>query len=419
MPSRAIQAAAVALMMVFTSPALADVWEDFADAIRDGGALIDDAKTPQDERTRAEGYRQLSRMLRLAFWSFVEFGADPAHPTIFLATDPADQTGGTTSHAMYHQMFLNGTDTYRITGRRGTFPLFEFNLTEGRVGHTATAKTVDFVTERSLRGARRRKFEIWISPDCGSLIVDNCLRSTPDALWLIIRQYSAKPWKEKSATFHVENMTTGFGRNPSTDGRFTEEQIGQRLLTAAAFAKGIQAHFKRNMDLIRSSLPPNSMVFVSPAQTGGNALPNGHNFSVGHFLIQPDEALVVDFEPPRDPVPPFWNFQLVDYWFRPLDYWSRHESSVADRTVTRQSDRSIRLVLAHDDPGICNWLDLKGYIHGNMQFRLSRDLDQPHPNFQMTLMKLADVQAAAPERRRRCKVRGPENYQSPLLRFWD
>lgn len=123
-------------------------------------------RTPQDDRNRAEGFRQLTRLLRLGLWSIGEYGfgqMGDEHSQVFLATDPTNSTGATTSNALYFGMFPNGTDTYRISGERGTFPLIEFNLQEGRVGYTLSASTVDFLTEREMVFPDEGRFEVWIS----------------------------------------------------------------------------------------------------------------------------------------------------------------------------------------------------------------------------------------------------------------
>jgi hypothetical protein len=381
------------------------------------GAVYD--RTPQDDRNRAEGFRQLTRLLRLGLWSIGEYGfgqMGDEHSQVFLATDPTNSTGATTSNALYFGMFPNGTDTYRISGDRGTFPLIEFNLQEGRVGYTPSASTVDFLTEREMVFPEEGRFEVWISPECESLDVDNCLTSTPETTWLLIRQYAAKPWKETSMTFHVDNTSTGQGKNPATDLIRTEAEYAERLVEAAKFARNLAQHFKGNQDLTRFYLQPNHLLSVNTG--GGNALPNGHSFTTGHFELQPDEALVVEFEAPNDPVPPFWGFQVVDYWYRPIDYWSRMESSVSNETATPEADGSYKLIMSAQDPGMCNWLDLKGYTHGGMQFRLSRDIDQPRPDFALEVVKVAELQAAPPEQLD-CLERGPDDPRSPLMRLVD
>lgn len=377
------------------------------------------ARGPQDDRNRAEGFRQLTRMLRLGLWSIAEFGfgsMGDEHSQVFLATDTTNTTGATTSNALYFGMFPNGTDTYRITGDRGTFPLIEFNLQAGRVGYTESATTVDFTTEREMVFPEEGKFEIWISPECESLDVDNCLTSTPETTWLLIRQYSGKPWLETSMTFHVDNTTTGEGKNPATDLIRTEAEYAERLVEAAKFARNLTQHFKGNQDLTRFFLNPNVLFSVNTG--AGNALPNGHTFTTGHFEIADDEAAIIEFEAPDDPSPPFWGFQVVDYWYRPIDYWSRMESSVSNETATPEPDGSYRLIMSSQDPGLCNWLDLKGYTHGGMQFRLSRDIDQPRPQFTVTVVKVADLQASAPAELD-CLERGPEDPRSPWMRLVD
>ena len=109
----------------------------------------------------------------------------------------------------------------------------------------------------------------------------------------------------------------------------------------------------------------------------------------------------------------------MDYWYRPIDYWSRFESSISNRTATLARDGSVKLIMSSENPGLCNWLDLKGYTHGGMQFRLSREVEQGLPPFTTTLVKVADLQAEAQQSGKlRCTTRGPDDPWSPPMRFW-
>src|SRR5262249_59870920 len=89
----------------------------------------------------------------------------------------------------------------------------------------------------------------------------------------------------------------------------------------------------------------------------------------------PDEALVIDAEPP---VCDYWNFQLSNHWLESLDYryWPIH---VNKGTAKYRPDGSVRVVVAHEDPGTENWLQTAGHARGAMCWRWIRAETHPQP----------------------------------------
>ena len=75
----------------------------------------------------------------------------------------------------------------------------------------------------------------------------------------------------------------------------------------------------------------------------------------------------------------------------PLDYDHRsvHTNS---HTTKYEADGSFRLVVAHEDPGVPNWMDTAGHDHGIMGVRWVRADSLPEPRCR--LVKLADVRGA-------------------------
>jgi hypothetical protein len=106
---------------------------------------------------------------------------------------------------------------------------------------------------------------------------------------------------------------------------------------------------------------------------------------LGVWNLAPDEALVIDAVPPKCD---YWNFQLGNIWAESLDY--RHRNvHVNSGGATYRDDGSFRLVVAHEDPGVPNWIDTAGHHHGTMALRWVRT--DAHPKPQSQVMKLADV----------------------------
>ena len=63
-----------------------------------------------------------------------------------------------------------------------------------------------------------------------------------------------------------------------------------------------------------------------------------------------------------------WNFQLNNYWMESLDY-RYHTIHVNKHSAVYEPDGSVRIVVAHRDPGVPNWIDTCAHGEGTMCFR--------------------------------------------------
>jgi LPS sulfotransferase NodH len=59
------------------------------------------------------------------------------------------------------------------------------------------------------------------------------------------------------------------------------------------------------------------------------------------------------------------------------------------------SDNVVRFVIAHDDPGVHNWLDTQGFSDGNLGYR--NLMSQNPAQFRTRLVERADVVAQLPK----------------------
>ena len=104
-----------------------------------------------------------------------------------------------------------------------------------------------------------------------------------------------------------------------------------------------------------------------------------------HWALAEDEALLVDVTPPECE---YWNFQLNNYWMESLDY--RHFRVHTNKHLAHYDvDGSVRLIVAHQDPGLPNWLETAGHASGTMCFRWVRAKEHPEPRTR--LVKLANL----------------------------
>ena len=95
-----------------------------------------------------------------------------------------------------------------------------------------------------------------------------------------------------------------------------------------------------------------------------------------HWALAPDEALVIEVQPPECE---HWNFQLNNYWMESLDY--QHFTIHTNKHLaTYLADKSIRIIVTHQDPGLPNWINTCGHESGTMCFRWIRAKNHPQPS---------------------------------------
>ena len=97
---------------------------------------------------------------------------------------------------------------------------------------------------------------------------------------------------------------------------------------------------------------------------------------IGSFQLAPDEALVVEVEPPRGL---YWSYSLGNPWWETIDY-GRHQSSLNGHQAVVDEDGLLRVVIAHHDPGVANWLDTAGHSEGPIILRCVRTETAPVPD---------------------------------------
>ncbi len=126
---------------------------------------------------------------------------------------------------------------------------------------------------------------------------------------------------------------------------------------------------------------------------------------IGSWEIGPDEALLIEVVPPEGL---YWSFSLGNPWWETIDYGS-HQSSINGHQAAVDDDGVMRAVIAHDDPGVVNWLDSAGHSAGPIILRCVRTETAPIPVTRV--IKFSDVAQSVPAGSRRVT---PEERRATL-----
>ncbi|MBP1687365.1 MAG: hypothetical protein H6Q33_3508 [Deltaproteobacteria bacterium] len=351
-------------------------WEQFCDTVKNAGAVILRERSPKNGLDRAEGFRYLSRLTRLALEKFVEHN-DPTTPRFYRLSHETGKIGCDNPDSYYQNAAIDGQYEYRLWGNRGTVSYLGFGTYYGNYGSQARSGCSGYLDGGDLQVAPDGSFEIILS--CRKH-PGNWLPMEPDSSMLIVRENVLDAKNERLAELHIERLNAAGPPAP-----LTPEHLGAGLADAARFVVGTATIFTDWAEEFMQR--PNELLPLDPARTGGAHGDPNIRYYMGYWALAPDEALLIEGTPPQCE---YWNFQLNNYWMESLDY-RYHSIDYNKHTTTYRPDGSFRLVITRQNPGVPNWVDTAGHASGLMGFRWIKAATHPRPRAR--LVKVAEITA--------------------------
>lgn len=296
-----------------------------------------------------------------------QFEEDAAAPTFRAIVTPWRKALGDNADAMYHDAKIDPAGTYRISGRTGGAVYVSFTVEAGAEDGAFPKSTVGVLNDTGFDVDAGGRFELTLG---GPRRERNWLRLAGDASRVTVRHY----WEDKGVS----------GRVPAPDLELRIDLVGGEVLpaprapgdeTVARAIRRMATYVRaRTIDLIPipgSGEPPPFVsripnVFPPPVKPGAHALAAADAaYSMAPYVLGPDEALVISGRWPecRCANVSLWNRQMQTY-----DYL-RHCVSLNRAQVEPEPDGSFRVVIAHRDPGMKNWLDTEGRPFGLVFWR--------------------------------------------------
>jgi hypothetical protein len=349
-------------------------WNQFCDTLKLAGSVILRDGSPTDAFTRAEGFRYLSRITRAALETFVE-NADPHAPVLGRVVHETVKMGADNPDNRYYNAAISGEHEYRLWGKRGTVHYLGFGTQRGGYGEGAGMPPTGYLEAQDMQLEADGSFEIILSCEQQP---GNWLPMTPETGTLIVRQTFLDQETEVPAELHLGRIGAPGRPSPLTPRGIDEAlQKSARLVGGAAaifagWAESFQSHI--------NELPPFDPE-LSRAYGGDPNICYFHSY----WQLAPDEALVIEVMPPECD---YWNFQLNNHWMESLDY-RYFRIHLNKHTAVTEPDGSVRLVVAHTDPGTPNWIDTAGHERGTMCWRWVRASEHPQPRTEV--VKVAEL----------------------------
>lgn len=372
---------------------LRGAWRHFCDELKSAGDLVFKDANPGGPLPRADAFRFLTQNLGQAFDLGLET-RDPAFPQIHQLCTPTRKLGGDVADFTYRQAWIDGGHEYKITGRRGTARWLNVTVQGPRpdtipgTDWPSLHEPFGDTPETNIFGHQLvtdddGNFELFVG---GPERPQNWLPTTSGSRKLFIRE-AFDAWFETPTTLTIERIGMSVPR-PQPDPESMIEAMGWAgdFLTGAM--RDWPEHSWNYSGGVCDPAHPNRFPPHKVADTDAD-VKRGRMAAHMVWHLQPDEALIVEM----DNHDGFWIFGMGGVFAGSMDFLYRPVSYTPARTVVDDDD-VVRLVIAHTDPGVHNWLDTQGFSDGNLTYRnlLSRNT----ATFRTRLVKHAEIRDILP-----------------------
>ena len=189
----------------------------------------------------------------------------------------------------------------------------------------------------------------------------------PEAARVIIRQYFHDRVAHTPGSATIERLDTAAAGSTTTSASAVPVALPTLPGLAARISNAAQS-LRWNAQLNTLWTPelrghPNHLV----RQTADDIVAAVSNpdvvYAFSWWRIAADEVLVIDVDSPECA---YWSIQLCDRWFQ---CQPGRRTNLNNRQLSAAADGTVRIVVAHDDPGHPNWIDTSGHHTGTMFFR--------------------------------------------------
>jgi hypothetical protein len=323
----------------------------------------------------ADGHRFLMHLLEQALSQ--AFEADPERPVFKRSVTPTRKVLGDNPDAVYNHAPIRGDRRYRVRGNRAGAVYLSITVQGGRSGGHYASRVAAAINDDEVDIAADASFELILSPDRAPH--RNWLQLPPDASSITVRHYfeeqhavAADPGRQFPLA--IEPLD-----NPGPPGTPSDASVAASLRRVISYIQG------------RSLLqpPPGKRPLPAWVSSEPNTIPKPQKpgamafaavdcaYAMAPYLLKPDQALVMTgrFPPCRFANVVLWNRFLQSY-----DYAHRQVSLNRVQTVL-EPDGSYRIVVAHRNPGVPNWLDTEGRQAGTLYWRFllpEEEVEKPH-----------------------------------------
>lgn len=342
-----------------------ELWRAMNAAIAAMEPIVYDDPRVEDEISKAEGIRYLTRLIAGGIPLTLE-GWDWRHPRLIKFLSTGVQFGLPAADCHYQTAAVHGDHVYRITGIRGTSRMFDVETRTGFMAKLADWSLVDRRSEFEVGSDGRIEVVLGRDEQPG-----NWVRLADGPGSIIVRQYYYDWLTEEPAVLRIDRDGAEYPAAPVTAAAIEERM---RLLI-----DWLQALPPALQHAVRSYYDAPADGFIYGTLDYGWA---DLQYGKATYALAPDQAAIVEFRPPEAP---YWGIQLCSHYWEARD-WQLRQSSLNGYQAVANDDGVVRAVIAQRDPGVPNWLDAGARSTGLITLRLYKALDRPEPTIRTVLL---------------------------------
>jgi hypothetical protein len=336
-------------------------WNHLLETMKRVGEVVLSDSVPHDPADVTSGFRHLLVLLGVGIDELLRRGLDTVPAIKPSAMDAAFKWGMECPDCIYVGSALSGTETYRLWGRRGSARYLGLQVMSG-MASTFNALIDDF--ELGPDG----EFEAILSSEPHE---GNWIPLDENATMLVIRHFFYDWEQETAADLSIEPLS---GTAPVAKAEDDQRAgLARQLIALGDFLEENLTFFLA----LAKPEAPNS--FLPPFDGSAMGAAAENRPVIGSWKLAPDEALIIEVVPPEGL---YWGFSLGNVWWETIDYGNR-QSSLNGHQAVVDDDGLVRVVVAHRDPGVANWLDTAGHSEGAIILRCVRTVTAPVPSVQV------------------------------------
>ena len=336
----------------------------------------------------AEGFRSVTRMASLALEHVLEKG-DAAFPVLFRSQNPWSKLIGDNPDTNYYFCTLDSKYDYRVWGNKGNAPyvgltfgtdIFRGTAPKGRTGTLTQAYLDQFESDKD------GNFELILS---ATEKPGNWIKLEPHTAHVAFRETFSDRSKARPAELHLERISDE--RPPELQPEVLAERLeaaANHLVWIMTAVTGSWQMSKQNMNVIVGA-HGREAVKEQKREVGTHSDTDMY-YQSGHWKLEPGQAWVVKILPPSNDYA-YWGLVITNPWMESHDYL-RTTTHLTNETGVKNSDGSMTIVVAQEDPGVSNWLDCGSRLEGYAILRWIL-AGEKVPNPECRIVPLEDVRA--------------------------
>jgi hypothetical protein len=330
-----------------------------------------------------DGYRSVANILEGGL--FLMFESDPERPFFRPIVSRSRKMLGDNADAIYYTAPVRSDRAYRVTGNLAGAVYMSFTVERNTSEGGYSTETAGVINDDQFDIAADGSFEVFFG---GPSRERNWLGLVDGASEIIVRCY----FEESTPTAADPNRRVPLTIEPlepvGPPAPWDDASVAAGWRRVAAFLRGRTLDQPKPGERVQPSwVSSTPNVFPPPDLPGDFAFAAADAaYSMAPYLLGPDEALVVTG---RWPKCRFANVSLWNRYLQTYDYAHR-TASLNRASTTLEADGSYKIVIAHGDPGVPNWIDTEGRGFGMVFWRFflpEGDVETPMAQ----VVKQADV----------------------------